>query len=160
MKERKDRIENRGDLCGPMALMIAYRAQGHDRTIEDLIDELDVQDGGVNWFQMFNHAINEGFSVTFKNNARYSELIKARFEGIPIVGTTEWDNQVRKRVSHLAVVNSINQASIELIDPDFNNLTYTKIRKLPRDKFIERWHDDETKAALMVIGERLNRPKR
>ena len=76
MKERQNNFENRVDLCGPMALMIAYRAHNHDRTIQELIDELDVRDGGVNWYQMFNHAIKEGFSVTFKNKARYSELIK------------------------------------------------------------------------------------
>ncbi len=153
----RELMDKRNDLCGPMVLFVAYGgpSEQYYETIKRYANELDVaSNSGTNWHQMIEHVIQSGFSFSFKIDASYKDLIKTSQQGVTIVGTTEWANETRSKVSHLAVVQSANRSSVTLIDPAPYSLVLYQTRRLSRQQFMRRWHDDEAARAFLVIQQK------
>lgn len=152
--------------CGAAALasVLHWIDPGLDFTENKLARELKSDPGhGTRINEIESFAAKKGLFVASRDGWTLGELEKTIRSGQPVIvliqayrnvpavkWKDDWDD------GHYVVVNGIDARNVYMMDPS-NRGSYTYI---PRDEFVERWHDVDVEKKHLQFGMTISDPRK
>lgn len=122
--------------CGPVALKMALALQQVDRALEELIAALGTtEQAGTPHAHLIRFAQENGFEYQAGGNTSIGQVRRWREDGYAVV-VAYYD--IVERCGHFAVVDTVTDKRIHLLDPWFGPEHSYSI-----GHFYRRWHDSE-----------------
>lgn len=140
--------QRRNSACGPASLVICYRSLGFHFKEKAICDDIVINDGaGAEWDDLVQHAMRNGFNISFKSEASIYDLMAEHFAGHPTIISYDLRMEGLEEGYHYSVIKKIDVNQITLSDPADN-----RFNTFPTYTFNQYWKDQSATRAYMALS--------
>lgn len=131
--------------CGPASLVMMYHCYGINAKEQEIINEMGVEEHGVDWQSMMNHVYDSLFDFTFRTRATVDDLRAVYYaEKAPIL--ISWNPSNKTDEDHFSVIKRVGGDMIIIADPGEGSFV-----TVSESRFLSRWHGAGKDRAMLYI---------